>query len=224
MSASSSAAFEDYLDALTIEPVKPPRPARSGRRSWRDATPTADPKLVEAVWDSYTRGEDMLISCPPQFAQRMIRQLQAARRYLYHMHKDDAEKPDIRGLEKGHIDIIIPEKTDPRSEFAQYLPKIRQGEVGIHFLAHPPRILGRRAQMLKEQGLWERQPQADYRRQWRAEQARKAASAPDKEVRRIGTDAIVHDMVEQGYSREHALKHAASRSPAPVNIMDPFAH
>lgn len=128
---------DGWSDGLTFLDAPAPRP--TGRRPYEPKRPEV-PGLVEAVWDSYNRGEYKLIPVPSAHVEALRAFLLQAKNWLNWKHG-----VDIRGLEKKDIEVIDPKViTDP--EIRRMIPR---GHVAVRFIAREPMNKGMRARQAK---------------------------------------------------------------------------
>lgn len=143
---STAGSAGDWMSKgkIAVVPAAPRQPTR-------DYSPKGSeyPGLNEMVWKSYTTGETMVVGCPADKTDDLRLELLKARKYIEHLHRDDDEKPDIRGVgtEKTDLEIVTQEDIDamPPAERTRYRKAIQVGWVGVRFTARPPLNKGARA-------------------------------------------------------------------------------
>lgn len=134
------AAADEALMKVRIGVVPDPGPQTA-----RDYTPRGSgvPGLNDMLWQSYTSGEWMVVSCPPGMEGKIREELLKAKNYLNHLHRDDVPKVDIRGLEKASVQLVDPDHISDARLRTAYRKIIPVGQVGVRFQARPPLMKGK---------------------------------------------------------------------------------
>lgn len=142
---------EDFLQHVSIGRV--PDPGPQIRRDYSPKGPH-DPRLLDVVWESYTKGETMVLGAPPGREEDARQELLKAKSRLMFLHRDDEPKVDIRGFEKAAVQVITAEEIAamPAAERAAYRKSVPDGWNGVRFKARPPLMKGRRAEQARKRG------------------------------------------------------------------------
>lgn len=119
----------------------------------RDYSPKGSsvPGLNDMVWESYLKGETMVIGTPPGREGEVRDELLKAKNYLNYLHRDDDPKVDVRGLEKAAVQVVTADEIEqmPAKQRTIYRKAVPMGWNGIRFTARPPLMKGRRAQQAR---------------------------------------------------------------------------
>lgn len=144
--AEFAAAFELDNKAGTI-----PDP---GQQLNRDYAPKGSniPGLEDLVWDSYTKGEWVVIGIQPHLVDWLKQQLLDAKNWLKYQHRDDEPKVDIRGLEKHTVQVVNVDDIQDARVRAEYRKHVKDGEVGVRFQARPPMMKGQAVVQARKRG------------------------------------------------------------------------
>lgn len=114
-----------------------------GVRVNRDYSPKGSeiPGLNDKVWESYRKGETMVIACPPEMEEFVRGELLKAKNWLNYSHRDADPKVEVRGLERAFVQIVTHadiNRMPNAQEKMAYRKLIPEGQVGVRFKARPP--------------------------------------------------------------------------------------